>query len=271
MLEHELPLIIDDFHYIDRYIQKSIVRALKDPLYEGLPIIIIAVSHRSYDALRVEPEMTGRVTQIEIPLWNLDDLITIPKTGFSELNVVCPDSIIDRFANQSFGCPHLMQDFCLKLCIENSLNQKLGEQIELQKPNNYNRFFKYIANSASKPVFDRLARGPRARKDRLVREFVDGSKGDIYLAVLRAIAYAGPKTRLTFEEIRTALQDILADNTPQGNEIAQVLSQMDRIAREKIEGEPVIDWDSETRILHVVDPYLAFYLQWSDQTNISGL
>ena len=36
-------LIVDDFHYIAQPIQKNIVRALKAPIMEGVPVIFIAI------------------------------------------------------------------------------------------------------------------------------------------------------------------------------------------------------------------------------------
>jgi hypothetical protein len=60
LIKNGIPLLIDDFHYIDRTIQLAIVRALKGGVLEGLKVILLAVPHRSYDAIEVENEMTGR-------------------------------------------------------------------------------------------------------------------------------------------------------------------------------------------------------------------
>ena len=35
---------------------------------------------------------------------------------------------------------------------------------------------------------------------------------------------------------------------------------MTEIARDKIEGEAVIEWDDDEKILHIIDPFFAFYL-----------
>lgn len=73
----EIPLVVDDFHYIDKKIQKSIVRALKAPIMHGLPVIFIAIPNRKYDAVEVEREMTGRIENIEMPAWEEDELRSI--------------------------------------------------------------------------------------------------------------------------------------------------------------------------------------------------
>ena len=55
----KIPLIIDDFHYIEKSVQKAIVRALKSPIMHGLPVIFIAISEHSgrsmFDKLKRGP------------------------------------------------------------------------------------------------------------------------------------------------------------------------------------------------------------------------
>lgn len=49
-----------------------------------------------------------------------------------------------------------------------------------------------------------------------------------------------------------------------------MLDQMTQIAKTKVEGEPVLDYDEDLSTLHISDPYFAFYLRWGqgqgDQT-----
>jgi len=60
-----VPLVVDDFHYIPRDMQGGIVRALKPLIFDGLPVVIIAIPHRRYDVIKVEKEMTGRISTNE--------------------------------------------------------------------------------------------------------------------------------------------------------------------------------------------------------------
>lgn len=82
-----IPLIIDDFHYLNRDFQGSIVRAIKPLVFEGLPIVFIAIPHRRYDAIKVEREMTSRIEPIQIPAWEIDELSKIAEEGYPLLNV----------------------------------------------------------------------------------------------------------------------------------------------------------------------------------------
>lgn len=47
LLQNEkVPVVIDDFHYIEKSIQKKIVRALKAPIMYGVPVICIATVYK---------------------------------------------------------------------------------------------------------------------------------------------------------------------------------------------------------------------------------
>jgi hypothetical protein len=110
------PLVIDDFHYLPKDLQGNIVRALKPLIFTGLPVVFIAIPHRRYDAVRVEKEMTGRISPVNIPLWEIQELKFIPETGFGLLQKKLPENIIEQIVKESMGSPHLTQEFCREIC-----------------------------------------------------------------------------------------------------------------------------------------------------------
>jgi hypothetical protein len=260
LMQQQRPLVVDDFHYIDKPIQQSIIRSLKDPIFEGLPVILITVPHRAFDVIHVEKEMTGRVKQLQIPAWQVSELEKIAMLGFRALNVNCSSTLIGKLANEAFESPHLMQDFCAALCLKNGVRETSEILVNLKEPDDWQIFFKNMASDTSKLAFERLAIGPRPRTDRIRRTLVNGETCDIYGAVLFAIASTGPKTRLTYEDIRAGLRSVLRDEAPQAHEVTRILEKISEIAKNEIEGEPVVDWDSS--YLHISDPFFAYYLRW---------
>jgi hypothetical protein len=258
-----IPLVIDDFHYINADVQLQIVRNLKDLVFDGLPVVLASVPHRAYDAVRVEREMTGRVEQLPIEFWSTDELLEIAAEGFAALKVRDDADLAQRLAEESFSSPHLMQDFCLNLCKLNGITQTCETETELAPPASWDDFFRGRASMASKTAFDLLARGPRQRSDRIERTLRGGTTTDIYGAVLVAIAATGPLTQITYEELRASLREVLASDPPQRHEVARVLEEMAKIAREQIEGEPVVDYDASMATLFISDPFFAYYLRWA--------
>lgn len=263
LLSRTPPLVIDDFHYLERSVQGEIVRNLKDVVFGGVPVIFASVPHRAFDAVRVEREMTGRVEQLQISFWQDEELLGIASNGFGALNLIDEEGLARRLAQESFSSPFLMQDFCLEVCKANDIRTSPPSPTRLSAPN-WDPFFQGRASSSSQTAFDLLARGPRQRRDRIERRLKDGRVTDIYGVVLEGIAYTGPLTKLTYEELRAAIRDIASD-PPQRQEVTRVLEEMSKIAREQIEGEPVVDYDGELATLFISDPFFAYYLRWGSR------
>ncbi len=261
LIEHpDSIVIVDDFHYIPPGVQLKIARGVKDLVFDGLAFIVAAVPHRAYDVVRVEKEMTGRVDQLEVGFWSADDLHQIATKGFEALGVSASPEIIERLVREAFESPHLMQEFCRQLCYDNGIAEAVESPTTLSEPD-WDSFFSRLAPNASKTTFDLLRTGPRQRSDRKQRKMADGTSGDIYDVVLRGIAKTGPLTKMSYEQLRAAIREIVAEDPPQRHEVTRVLDQMTDIAK-KQPGEPVVEWDTEYSALYIADPYFAYWLRW---------
>lgn len=250
------PLIIDDFHYIDRPIQANLVRALKSPIFDGTPVIIIAIPHKRYDAMKVEKEMTGRISLVQIPMWSEEELMYIGSTGFGLLNFQISQDIIKMLANEAVGSPHLMQEFCRNIAKHLAKNPSISDQEIIT-------IFEGIAENIGRPIFEKLMRGPRQRTDRISRELKSGKTVDIYGLILAALAHIKPGLiSIEYEELRQAIREIIFSAMPQIHEVARVLKTMSRIAATDESSAPVIDFDETEKKLHITDPFFSFYLKW---------
>lgn len=255
------PLIIDDFHYLDRKFQGDVIRALKPVVFEGHPVIIIAIPHRRYDAVKVEREMTGRLEPIPVPVWSIDELKEIPAVGFPLLNAELASDISDRLAREAYGSPHLMQEFCKGLCAQEQLLETASSRRRISRISD--SLFRRIAEGTGKVVFDKLAKGPRQRSDRKPRPLAAGGTADIYRVVLLALAKIAPgMEKVDYESLRAAIRETLSNEVPQSHEVSRVLEKMAEIASSDEASTPVIDWDKDDQELHVTDPFFAFFLKW---------
>jgi hypothetical protein len=264
LLERNVVLLIDDFHYMEKVLQEGIIRSLKQPIFKGLHVVILAVPHRATDAIKAESEMTGRVTQISIPLWGIDELKEIATLGFDKLNVNCSPIIISQLATESYGSPHLMQEFCSRICKLNGIEESRSEVQNITAPN-YTTFFQGIIDSiASKIAFQKLAKGPKIKgQERVQHELLSGEKADIYKVTLMAIAETGPKIEISYDELRASVRKVLKTEPPKRHQITRVLGEMHKIAK-GMPSEPVLDWGHEDDpTLYISDPFFAFYLKWS--------
>jgi hypothetical protein len=258
----QTPLIIDDFHYIPRDNQATIVRALKAVIFEGAPVIFLAIPHRRLDAVKVEREMTGRVDNIQVPAWELQELCEIAQVGFPLLNMNVSSHIIDLFANEAIGSPHLMQEFCRALCVTYNIEETSKSEIIVNNTD-VETLFKKVAVGTGKIMFDKLSRGPRQRSDRMQRKLKSGLQTDIYGLVLQGLAEIKPgMDKVDYEELRTKIREISLEKPPEAHEISRVLEHMSNIASSDESSTPVLDWEKEDRVLHITDPFFAYYLRW---------
>lgn len=263
--ESKFGLIIDDFHYLPKDLQANIVRALKPLIFDGLPVIIIAIPHRRYDAVKVEKEMTGRILPISIPVWSNEELKFIPHTGFSLLKYEIPEPIRTRLSHQALGSPHLMQDFCRAICRKRNLQEASSLSSITFSDAELDIAFRELADTIGRPIFEKLARGPRQRTDRLPRKLKDGTTVDIYRLVLHALAHIKPGlVSLEYEDLRTAIRAVSESQIPQLQEVARVLKHMATIASSDQASTPVIDFEEADKKLHITDPFFAFYLRWGE-------
>ncbi|ELT4790557.1 ATP-binding protein [Salmonella enterica] len=261
LAESQASLIIDDFHYLDRDMQGSFVRAVKPLVFHGVPVVLIAIPHRRYDAIKVEREITGRLENIMMPYWSIDELKQIATIGFPLLNVNVSSAVVDILASEALGSPHLMQEFCKSLCADYSIKETSEKEIKISKVDD--SLFKNVVESTGKVVFDKLATGPRQRSDRLMRLLKSGERVDIYKVVLYALSKMKPGMQtIQYEELRSAIRDIVAETPPQAHEVTRVLEKMSEIASNEEASTPVIDWEREEQKLHITDPFFAFYLKW---------
>ena len=260
------PLVIDDFHYLPKELQGTIVRALKPLIFDGLPVVIIAIPHRRYDAIKVEKEMTGRIHAIDIPVWSQEELTFIPRTGFDLLNYDVEQPVLSKLADEAIGSPHLVQEFCRGLSKQLGIDRADATRYTLApEQEEIERVFKDVATTIGRPIFDKLARGPRQRTDRMQRELKDGKTVDIYQLVLHALAHLKPGlVSLEYEDLRTAIRNVSATQIPQLQEVARVLKHMATIASTDQSSTPVIDFEEDEKKLHVTDPFFAFFLRWGD-------
>ncbi len=275
-------LVIDDFHCIEGDVRARLVRSLKSAVFDGLSVVMLSVPYRAFDVLTAEAEMEGRFTHLSIPTWTEADLMKIGEQGFPALGLEVPPDVQERFARESLGSPLLMQSLCAQLCSEIDFFETTTKTRQLQSDDvNLDELFRAVARDFGLPAFTKLSAGPQSRTDRNPRRLVNGRSGDIYEAVLAAVAYSGASEAITYDDLRSALRDVLVDTPPQKHETTRAIQYMcdiakrmqikDALSRDQteslgtdLEGNstdiPTIDWQDDT--LQINDVFLRFYLQW---------
>ena len=257
--EHKIALVVDDFHYLPQQVRTKFLRNIKGPVFNGLKLVLLSVTHRGLDAVKAERELEGRVHSVVAPEWDQSDLVQIAEQGFSALNLNCPKKLIIRVAQESHGSPFLMQQMCWEVCAGLGVDSRPEKTVTIK--DDYDLLPICVRLSKDSPIYKKLELGPQSRKARQKRKLKAGGTADIYKVILMAIAATGPTSTIGYDDLRTQMNKILSEGMPQKNEITAALKHLSQISRE-MGNDAGIDWDSDERKIDISDPYLRFYLRW---------
>jgi len=262
----KIPLVVDDFHYIEPGTRRVLVQQFKEAAYLGNSIILISVSHRADDAIRVNPDLRGRLYCIDIPPWTPDELREIALKGFDNcLNIQMEEPLIKRLISESCQSPQLMQALCLQLCRNNGIEKSQDPRLELrlnqQQIEAVFRDTVRLANCQS--TLQIILSDRRAATKRKLYSFENGQSGDLYKLILKAISRGEPVLDLPYSLIRTRM-DKLVDNVPSANYIQTILDRIYMIQLQQLENDVVMEWDLNSLMLYITDPYFLYYIRWAE-------
>ena len=267
-----LVLLIDDFHYMNRDIQVEVAKQIKEAARQRVKICTASVPHRADDVVRGNPELRGRVRAVDLDYWKPKDLRSIPELGFPQLNMNVGADALKVFATEASGSPQLMQAMCLQTCFEFGVLEKIEEPTDLSVDKS--RIKRILEETSTRTDFSSLVRdmhyGPKTRGTER-KEFAlrDGTHGDVYRAVLLAVAADPPRLSFPYNELSRRIQAVCSGETPQSASVYTACAQMAKMALAMYPDQRVLEW-GDSDILDIVDPYFLFYLRWSGKLETLG-
>lgn len=259
-------VLVDDFHYMPRDVQAEAAKSLKEAVRRGVRVVTAAVLHRGDDLVRANPELRGRVRSIDLVYWSESDLRAIGVEGFALLNVELDEASLNALVREAAGSPQLMQLLCLTACfvLDLRVSRSRKEELSVSAHQLQIIFEQTSASTEFRSLVDVLDSGPKTRgTERKIYKFRDGSQGDVYRAVLKAVASDPPMLSFDYEELGRRANTVCDGDAPVGSSMVGTCLHISRLAAEKFPNERAIDWDEQKQILDIPDPYLLFYLRWS--------
>lgn len=261
--EQNLVLILDDFHYAPVELQYEMSYQLKDAIRKELKAIVISLPHRADDAIRKNPDLSGRLNLINIEPWQIPSLKEIAIKGFKMLGVTIDNDLASNLAKESLTSPQLMQSICLNLAMILNLDQT-DEIQEITDRSLLEQAYKVTTlNLPYSDVAKRLKAGPPTRGQiRKTFGLVNGDKCDIYDLLLRAIAVDPPSISISLDDLKRRVDFLLGDTAskPDRNKIKKSIEQVQVIIENSDPMTKVFEWkDNE---IYILDPLFLFDLRW---------
>jgi hypothetical protein len=259
LVEKELPLIVDDFHYINRDTQISVCRQFKNAASAGLRIVILSVPHRGDDPIRSNPDLTGRHFSVDFRFWTIDDLKKIAELGFPRVGLESSANFNEFLAVEALRSPQIMQTLCLEVCRGLSRDRPF-EHVSVEEIDRADVKTRTLRSYQMLSAFHILLNGPPERgSKRLDYELIDGSKADVYQILAHVLRLDPPFLQLSLDEIKQRVRSLVKD-TREPN-IRGTLQQIEGIYKDTA---PPIEWDDEKRQLTIIDPHFYYYLRNTD-------
>ena len=243
-VQHEIGssdyvVFVDDFHYMPRELQVEMAKQLKAATEMGIKICTASVPHRSDDVVRANPELRGRVQAVDMAFWDERELAEIADRGFPMLNMDVSADFISRLAVEACGSPQLMQSLCLQTCFRMNVFETCST---LRRFAVSDEDMKRILETTSattdfSTLVEAMHVGPKLRgQERKEFGFKDGTVGDVYRAVLLALASDPPVMSITYNALLGRIGAVCADVTrvPVGSSVSEACTQIDKIAKKSV-------------------------------------
>lgn len=262
-------LFIDDFHYMHPDVQAAVARQIKEAARRGVKICTASVPHRSDDVVRSNPELRGRIRAVDTKPWSEEELLQIGRIGFPILGYEVPEVTLRKMASEAFTSPQLMQAICLQACFSVGISESADEVVS--RDFTLDEVRATLQETATRTDFGSLIRlmheGPKTRgTERKDYDLEDGSRGDVYRALLIAIKRDPAAMSLPWNNLSRRVQTVCSPDSPQASSLSTACAQIARIAKDMYPGQRIVDWDGEpNNLLSIEDPYFLFYLRWSDK------
>lgn len=262
LAESEFVLFIDDFHYIDRPAQAEIAQQLKYLASAGVKLVVASVPFRGDDVVRSNAELQGRLLRVDTPNWTPAEIQAIGRNGFEKLGLSVSESQIKQLQTEACESPQLMQSICLALARAMMLAGKT-----VTSKADINDALTFAALTVDfRNLTKALDQGAKTRgTERKVYTMLDGTSGDVYRVVLKALSSDPPRLNFSYPQLMERVAEICQGDQPTGSSVAGTCEQLKKLA-EAVVGQSSpgeVDWDSSLQMFDFPNPFFLYFLRWS--------
>lgn len=272
----DFVVFLDDFHYIPADAQNDVAKQLKAAGEQGIKICTATVPHRADNVVRQNPELRGRLAQVDTTFWSPAELQQIAELGFRKLRVSLEEDKMLQLASEACGSPQLMQRICLDVCFGLGIEKEFNEptKVLLSSSQMQNTLQQSSTHSDFATMVTAMHEGPKKRgTERRLHKLVDGSEGDVYRVVLMALAHGEPLMELSYRVLMDRIEAVVCTGDgPAASSVVPTCRHIAGIAKRVAPMERVLEWDDEgvSGTMSIVDPYFLFYLRRSRKLDTLG-
>lgn len=250
-------LVIEDFHYLDDDVKITLFQQWKRFTDDEVSVIVLGTTHRAIDIATSNKDLLGRISQIDVGHWSVNDLSLIVSQGVSHLKCSISSDLIKLIASESVGLPIVVQQACLTLFQNERINfVDIARARKLQFRIGHVEQSLHVVSQTKYTQFEThyttLIRGPRekARKFRT------------YELVLACFTLNPIQFFLSRKEIdeRMSQLELEASEVPPPASLNSTFGALRKFQEKR--NFQLLEWRPTEEVLYIIEPSFLFYVRW---------
>ena len=251
-------LVVEDFHYLEERVQKQIFQQWKSFTDGQVSVLVVGTTHHGVDLAYANPDLVGRIQQIDLKRWSNSDLSLIANKGFKELGIAPSESAIKIISQESSGLPIITQQACGQLFFDQGVEKfTKGSDITFTKQQAFDALH-HVATTRYKQFgswYSRLSVGPRKRARKYnTYEYV------LSIFTLDPLQFELKRHEIDERLVKLPLED---DQRPPPASINSTLAALKKF--QKTIGFELFEWSKRDQVIYVLEPAFLFFLRWRKQ------
>ena len=269
-VKSEKWIILENFHYLNDEIQKQFAFDLRAFQELGVRFVVLGVWREKNRMAQFNGDLLDRILEVPVEPWTAEDFRRVAEKGATALNISFSEKMLQNTVQASFSSIGVFQELLKGICAQEGITDTLPDKRELADPATLDVTIKGKA-------LEYAARHQRALEAIAAGHTTGGAKGDLpplYLPyyLVRVVlegGYDGIADGMRRSDIHDRIRDIHhRGEDVRASDMSNLLSGLANLQSVKSISPPIIDYDSQNRLLQVVDSTFYFFIKNSDLKEI---
>jgi hypothetical protein len=263
-------IILENFHYLNDEIQKQFAFDLRAFQELGVRFVVLGVWREKNRMAQFNGDLLDRVLEVPVEPWTDLNFRRVAEKGARDLNISFNDDILRAAIEASFSSIGVFQELLKGICSDHGVTETRKELTRLDD-------LRKLAHTIDNKAADYAARHQRALEAIAAGHTSGGAKGDLpplYLPyyLVRVVlegGYEGIANGMRRSDIHERIRAIHhRGEDVRASDMSNLLAGLANLQSVKSISPPIIDYDSQNRLLQVVDSTFYFFIKNSDPKEI---
>jgi len=263
-------VILENFHYLTEDMQRQFAFDLRTFQDLKVKIVILGVWKEANRMSQFNGDLQDRVVEVPVEPWTEGDFVSIAKKGESELNISISEEIIDSCITSSFKSVGVYQELLKVTCRLHDIQYKQQALTKLDDCKLVERAIEEKTEYYSGRHLRNLeaitsGNGSSIQKDRPLPFFMS-----YYIVVaLLELGFDGVNGGVNKETLMQKIKPIHhRSGDLKGGQLTSALKKLGELQNAKGINPPVLAYDTNTRMLKIIDSTFYFFLKNANLANV---